>query len=391
MKNQATALLPKQSMRNSGVELLKLFAMFLIVTSHVIQTFGYDSPYIADTSYVVNYTVPSANIQHLIVAIFSFSGNFGNAVFFACSAWFLLESKKASIKKWFFLFVEIWVISVIILGITYLHRNGAIDKTIILHSFLPSTFGNNWYLSCYLLFYPIHTFLNKLIQGMSQTQLFRTAAILFLLYSVLSYLRGGLFFPSMLITWIMIYFVVAYIKYYREDLANNKVIPLTAFFLSAFAMVAVVTATNFLGLRYSFFSGRLLQGFSMSNPFLLICAVSLLLLAQQATHLKSRSINYLAKQTVLIYLIHENGILGTYYRPMLVRFCYVHFGYNYLLLEVFILASLVFTASLVISILYDLSVRRFVKSLSEKVCALAIAVWMKAERFCLSKGAANND
>lgn len=52
--------------------------------------------------------------------------------------------------------VEIWTVSIIILIITYIILRGDISTKIILKSVFPTLFANNWYMTCYLLFYPVH-------------------------------------------------------------------------------------------------------------------------------------------------------------------------------------------------------------------------------------------
>lgn len=75
----------------------------------------------------------------------------------------------------------------------------------------------------YLLFYPIHPILNKIIRGMSQVQLFRSAAALGTLYMGFCFIKCDLFFLSAIILWISIYFIIAYIKIYLPDMISNKV------------------------------------------------------------------------------------------------------------------------------------------------------------------------
>lgn len=61
--------------------------------------------------------------------------------------------------------VEIWVVSVVILFCCLVALHGRISAKNIAKSFLPTTFENNWYLTCYLLFYPLHSVLNRVIEG----------------------------------------------------------------------------------------------------------------------------------------------------------------------------------------------------------------------------------
>lgn len=58
--------------------------------------------------------------------------------------------------------LEIWTVSIIILIVTYVILQGNISAKIVLESLFPTTFANNWYMTCYLLFYAIHPLLNKI-------------------------------------------------------------------------------------------------------------------------------------------------------------------------------------------------------------------------------------
>lgn len=182
--------------RDSGIELLKIMAIILIVISHVVKTMWVPSSYISDKEYIFNLSFATTNIWHFILILFNCFGILGNSIFFVCSAWFLLYSSKCNKKKWFYMLVEIWVISIIILVVTYIIRHGDISGKIIIESILPTTFGNNWYLTCYLLFYPIHPLLNVIINYMNKQLLFRVSLIMFILYCCFNFIKGSLFFSS---------------------------------------------------------------------------------------------------------------------------------------------------------------------------------------------------
>ncbi len=165
--------------RNSGIESLKIIAIFLIVISHVVQTLRSEKIYISYSDYVVDVSIATTNVQTFILALFSYFGEWGNTIFFVCSAWFLLRSSKYNKRKWFFMLFEIWVVSIIILVVTFFIRHGDVSSKLIIRSILPTTFSNNWYLTCYLLFYPIHPYLNSIIQRSDKRHLFRISGALF--------------------------------------------------------------------------------------------------------------------------------------------------------------------------------------------------------------------
>lgn len=176
MKYSSKTLTDRQTaVRYSGIELLKIFAIFVIVISHVVQTLTSENLDISYQGYVLDITKATTNFQYIVLLIFRHFGVWGNSLFFICSAWFLLKATAYKKKKWFFMLVEIWTVSIIILIVTYAILHGGISAKIIIQSIFPTLFGNNWYVTCYLLFYPISPILNRVIDGMSKRQLLRSA------------------------------------------------------------------------------------------------------------------------------------------------------------------------------------------------------------------------
>lgn len=204
--------LPSNHVRNSSIELLKIIAIIIIVINHVTQTID-DS--------VINLNNATTNFQYLILILMRYFGEFGNTIFFVCSAWFLLDDDTINWKKWFYMIVEVWVVSVLILIPSLAILKGKIYFSAIIKCLLPSTFANNWYITCYLLFYLIHPFLNKIIETVDQKHLLRISFILTALYLILDFFVNWLFFPSDIIVWTTVYFIMAYTKKYLPSVSNN--------------------------------------------------------------------------------------------------------------------------------------------------------------------------
>lgn len=118
-------------MRDSGVELLKIIAVILIVISHVVLTLITENEYIPYSDYLLDCTHATTNVTVLLLAVMRHFGALGNWIFFVASAWFLLDSTKASGKKMMGMLLDIWVISVLFLGITLLIRGEVSGKLFI--------------------------------------------------------------------------------------------------------------------------------------------------------------------------------------------------------------------------------------------------------------------
>ena len=94
--------------------------------------------------------------------------SFGNAIFFICSAWFLIDNDKVSGRKILKMILDVWTISIIIAFFIFIMRNWNVSFKLLIRQFFPTTLSCNWYTTCYLLFYPVHGTLNKMMAGMTQ-------------------------------------------------------------------------------------------------------------------------------------------------------------------------------------------------------------------------------
>lgn len=371
--------------RNSSVELLKVIGIVLIVISHVLQTLHNSIELSGVQDYVLDLSAATTNVQYLLLAMLRYGGIVGNTIFFVCSAWFLLDSKSASKKKILQLLLDIWVVSMVILGIVYLLRGGAIDSKLLVRQFLPTAFHNNWYMTCYLLFYPMHPYLNRLIGQLSQKALLRASLVLSVLYLGINFLNFfGDFFASQLILWVTIYFVIAYMKYYLPGLSGSVKCSLVLFGIGFLGTYGLILLTNFLGLHISRFQNDLLRWNVNWNPFVIIMAIGLLNLAR-SIHFESRTVNRIAKLSMLIYIIHENTLLGLYYRPLMWQWVYLHPGYQFILLWAFVLAAIVFAFALIAGFLYQSTLQKCTAKAVNRLYPLLQKSYGKLESWLLAQ------
>lgn len=354
----------QKTTRESGIELLKIIAIFLIVISHVVRTLCAGNSYISYQDYVLDLSAASTNLQYFLLVLFRHFGVLGNTVFFVSSAWFLLGSSQFKKRKWLFMLIEIWVISVIILIVTYIITGGNISGRVILKSLFPTLFAFNWYLTCYLLFYPIHPLLNTVIRSLDKRHLFRISAALFTLYCVFGFIDGSWFFPSLIILWITFYFVMAYIQLYLVDFSNDLKKNGLLFLIGLIGFVGLPALTNFLGLRISFLRNQMLRWSTNCNPFLIAMAIAMFNIARNI-HFRSGAVNYIAGLSMLIYIIHENIILSNYFRPYIINAIYTKYGYDHIVLWVLFLSVGILLFGIVCSVLYDKTLRKLVRKLCD--------------------------
>lgn len=327
--------------RESNIEALKLIAMLMIVLHHVINTLANENAhYISD--FVLNVGRASTNIQSVILAWMWSSGQLGNIIFFVCSAWFLLESNEVDYKKVICMLADVWIVNIIIFAIFELGGWFSISVEDLIKTAFPNTVSLNWYVTCYILFYLIHVKLNQIIAGCTQQELLTTVCVMLNMYYGIAFIYEDVLFATNLVRFIVIYFVIAYMKKFLPHFCKYKKQNLLVFFAGFIGTPIIVMIMNYLRLRISAFENQVAH-FSTTNssPFLLLSGIALFNLFRSKKFV-NHTINKIASLSLLVYIIHENYLLREYVRPLIWRYIYEKFGYSQVLLLTAAIALAIF-------------------------------------------------
>lgn len=190
-----------------------------------------------------------------------------------------------------------------------------IDAKLLLKSLFPTTFANNWYITCYLIFYLIHPYLNLIINQMYKRELFIAGLVMAGLYYGAGFFYHSAFFRNNLSDFIVIYFVIAYIKKYHAKDCHKRNLNIILLLVTFFCNLVLIVVTNELGLRLDLFQDKLIY-WKISNPFILLMVISAFNLFNNVK-VSNSVINYISKMSLYIYLIHENILLRELCRPYL--------------------------------------------------------------------------
>ena len=373
--------------RESGIELYKVIAIFLIVLSHVIQT-------LTEPNYVlgigegtfINIATATTNLNVLLLAVFRICGALGNNMFFICSAWFLVNSKKMSLKKVIHMILDVWIINMIVL--IALHSIGVqlqISDTV--KTFFPTTFANNWYITCYLLFYMIHPFLNRMLEQLSINEHLAFATILFVIYFIIPVLpleEINLFFANEFVIFLATYVIVSFIKIYKNEwtkkLKTNKCI----LFVSIISYVVLILCVDFLGLRTNYFLNRLVRWNMNNSLFMFLIAFSSFNVMKKKKFI-NRTINYLSSLSLLVYIFHENLAFRRYFRPVIEFSILNRFGIEHAFICAVCMAVSLAILSFIISAIYKIFFTKTVSKLSSIISKNLLTLWKKYERLVIEE------
>ena len=360
-----SALIKKE--RESGIELLKLLAITLIVIFHMTQTLcGNYSELPGAEGAFIDLKSPVSDPSGIFLMLFRNFGALGNHLFFVCSAWFLVSSKEGSRRKILQVVGDNWTLSVLFL-ILFLLAGQRISLNLMVKCLFPTTFGMNWYVTCYVLFYLMHPYINRMMDAMNQRELRDLSAALVFIYGVVPMVYPGLFFPSQLLTFLMIYMAVGYVKKYMQEFADNLRANVILFLFSAMMLVGVVVFFNVLGTKGIYVVEDIFRFLGWGDcVFNLTLALALLNIFRKL-HFVSIVINRLSSLTLLIYLIHENVLFRWNIRPQIWIWLHNTFGYDYLVLLVLGLAIVVLIASVILACVYRCTIGKLVQSAVQKI------------------------
>ncbi len=303
------------------------------------------------------------DISQFFLTTFEYMGSLGNAVFITISSWFLLESDKVNKKKIIQLIIETWIISVIVMGI-YLIFGGRLNATEIIKQLFPVTFGLNWFIITYILFFAMHPLLNIIITSITKVQLLKINCVLILLYCCINFVLWRTFCWNGLIGFIVIYFITAYVKLYLADFSNNLRRNCILLFWGCLGFGLLLVVTNILGLLFPPLSNKMLHWTTFNNPFFIMIGIALVLIGKNLPEKHTVLINKLAAACMFIYLLHENYILRTYIRPSVMERIVLYYGHTYDVAIILIMALIQFIACILIYEFYTVILSKFIVKLS---------------------------
>lgn len=368
----ATAKQPK--MRQSGVELLKIFGILLIVLSHTVQTLESNSNGLSNA---LDFYSPTLNPTLLTLAVLRYSGNLGNTLFFICSAWFLTSSKRTTFQKILRMIGDVWMISMLWLLTAWLAKT-PLSTDRLLSSFFPIVRRSNWYITSYLVFCFVYPFLNFIIKHCNKKKHFYIALGCFFLYILPNFLFGFPYEYTWLL-WSAIYLVISYFKFYCADFCNSKKANLILLLVSIFVGLTLIFVSNAVGFYFPDTKAQALMWSVRSNVFMLAFCFALLNLCGQM-RFSSKFVNYISSLSLLVYVIHENIIFRQLYRPHIWQWIHDFLGYDCVLVWTVLFVFTLFILSCLIATAYKFTLQKIVYFVVDKLGVWLDKIYQKCER-----------
>lgn len=355
--------------RNSNIEFLKILAIVLIVINHSVQTVTILNPAEDYLATGLTLTCASERMDFLILVLFRHFGAIGNGIFAVASFYFLCTNNQTRINKVVSFILDCWLISVLILVLTFVFAKGC-EPELILKSLLPLTFNNNWYITCYLMIYLCHDVLNTLIDNLSKRRHFWLFTIMIIIYCGFSMISYDFYYYTHFMLFLTIYIYISYQKKYLQSCMQNKKLNMIVLATSLLILLFMIVITNYMGLRIPILHDKMFFWAKTNNPLTLIIALSLFNIAISMKCYVNKYVNRIAGLSLIIYLIHDNIIVRHIWRHRIWEYVYMKLNFitnGNVVIMVIILSLLVLVISLMVGMIYVILTKRLITYLSKVV------------------------
>lgn len=285
-------------LRSSNIELFRILSMLMIVAHHYVVNSGL-------SSLMIEKTVLNATDYFLL--LFGWGGKTGINCFMLITGYFMCTSNITG-KKFFRLLGERYFYAVVIWCIFFFSGYEPFSIKGFLKMLFPFFKVSSNFTGCFILFYLLIPFLNKLIHALTEREHLLLMAWCVGVYVVLpSFAKANVVFNY--ITWFsVIYIIASYIRLYPKRWFDNRkltgALAAGMLLLSWLSVVVVASAKRIIGIDLG--SGYFFV--ADSNKILAVAtAVCAFLFFKNLKMGYSKVINTVAASTFGVLLIHANS------------------------------------------------------------------------------------
>lgn len=188
--------------RNANIELLRIIAILLIMSQHLIERGTGDSSY-AILQLPISW-------RFFIASLFGNWGQLGVVLFVMITSWFMVDRKGIKFIRFIEITLQSWIVSVLFLVFFILYDSKVISREIFCTEFFTPIKQQYWFVSAFLVFYLMIPLLQKVTNSLTP----ETAKFLWLLFTPLvpiyNYYQQNV--GGYLMDFIYIFLFIAYLK-----------------------------------------------------------------------------------------------------------------------------------------------------------------------------------
>ena len=283
--------------RDTNMELLRIVAMFMVVTLHCIG----HGDFLNDTSVSLE--------NYILLRLLDSLSQIANALFLMTTGYYMINKKfnlKRILDLWgktiFYSFI-IWIVCVL-LG----------RETQVLKSLFPVTIGNYWFISAYISLYFLIPIINILLNKLTKSQFKYGLIVLIIMFGIIRVVSNpSAIYSGAIMPVIIIYSIGAYIRKFVEVKHKNKYIIkyilLTIIFTLIYMILQIYQRITTNAIVY-YRIYLILTGLREYNCIILIamaiCVFMKFVTIKIKSNFANQTISFIAPSMFSIYIIHEN-------------------------------------------------------------------------------------
>ena len=303
-------------MRQTNIELCRIFAILLVVVVHSdFSVFGYPE------------TLSDTNLFLLLTESFAI---IGVNVFVLITGYFSVTPKKSSLLNLTYICLFYAVLRFFL--------NLFVGNPITLNNFLFIS-NSNWFIPCYfglLLFAPA---LNALCNNLSKRQLVWTILLIVLYETYIGFLElsqqdVGFRRGYSVLSFMVLYLIARYIKLY-DVLPKLKNWSSIIYIICSFVLAVIAYLLLYFG-----YGKSLPKLFAYVNPLIIFSSISFFLLFEKMELKYNKTVNHIAKSCLAVLLVHACSEAVPYMHS---NYQFIYSSYSGILVVVFWIVSILVT------------------------------------------------
>lgn len=281
--------------RQSNIELLRIFAMVMIVAHHIGVHSNFD----------LTSGMPAVN--RLWIQFIQMGGKIGVNVFVLISGYFLITAKSLKLSKVAKLWLQLGTYSVVMYLLFVLLGEESFSVWDFLGRFFPITNASWWFARTYFILFILSPFLNTGLNAMGQKAHLRLLLVLTVLWSLIPTFLSDAMESNSLLWFIYLYALAGYIRLY----VDIKGVKAKTWFIAAGAITAftylLAVVLDWFGVASVFDPYSFSYFFEMQKIHILLLSVTIFMAFLAKDMGRHPVINILSSATFGVYLLHDYG------------------------------------------------------------------------------------
>lgn len=290
-----------RTQRQSNFELLRIFALLLIIGHHLAVHSGF------------SYPNDAVSVNRLWIQFLTIGGKLGVNIFILISGWFLSAEESFRTKRAIRLWLQIFTYAAVLYIVFAATGAGQVTFEGLKPRLLPVTFINWWFASAYFVLLLFSPFLNLLLRTLSKRQYLALLCLCGVLWCIIPTITTQAMQSNNLLWFMSVYAFAGYLRMHAAKPKHGAVFYLLLACLCVLFIFGSAVALDCLGVSHPFFRSHTHYFYGIKMLPNIAAAVFFFLGFSRIGIGSVRWINVISSAVFGVYLLHDDPLI----RPLL--------------------------------------------------------------------------